>query len=351
MMHRATYRFFDAAFVVESDTPAFLAQFDRTYGPLRATAADDAPVYRVSLGGGPTLTIDGQTIRSDDARALSRYAYNAIINAALARVRSHLLFHAAALSAPDGQGIILAGHAGQGKTTLTLTLLDRGYGFLSDDVAAVGRANGQLYPFPRRPGIRLPSDRPGQKHIVDIDEIASPCPARLLFILTGPAAVADEGPWYLVLDRVEEKLLTDLRALDGVRRARIARVAPYPTVRLELTPGSLATVEAEITEACQRQGALVFDIARDRRTPSSAQEEPHLKRLSPVQAGWELLSHMKGGPRSALLQGVFAGSAARLYLALTALTSSMTCHRLSIGSLEGMIAAIAGAAAHEQPQL
>ena len=198
------YRFFDAAFLLETDTPAFLARFDRAYGRFRAAAADDAHTYRVLLGSRPEAAIDGEVVRSDDAEALSDYAYNAILNAATARVRSHYLFHAAALRTPGGDGLILAGDAGLGKTTLTLALGVQGFGFLSDDVAAVNRASDRLCPFPRRLGQRFAGARRGEKRLVDPSDVADPCPARFLLALTDPAETATDGrekPWYLALDR------------------------------------------------------------------------------------------------------------------------------------------------------
>ncbi|MEN8221310.1 MAG: hypothetical protein ABFS56_34175 [Pseudomonadota bacterium] len=76
----------------------------------------------------------------------------------LAQIRSHLLFHAAALSY-RGKGIILAADSGCGKTTLTLALVRQGFKFLSDDVAALNLNNGELAPYPRSLLIRIGTKR------------------------------------------------------------------------------------------------------------------------------------------------------------------------------------------------
>ncbi len=342
-MVRVAYRFFDAGLVLETDSPAFVAHLDRAYGRFRVAEAAGAPLYRVMLAGQPEVTLGGQTVRSPDAEALSRYAYNALLNAVAARVRSHFLFHAAALSTPDGDGLILAGAAGLGKTALTLALLECGFGFLSDDVAAVGRADGRLYPFPRSPGVRLPGDRPGEKRLLDVAQVAPPCPARFLFILTDPARTPDTLPWYLVLDRVSAPLLADLRALAGVREVQVVRAEPYPALRLDVMPGTLPAAEPELEAACRQHETLLFEVVQGREAPPDFGRQPSLTPLSAAKAARELLPHLKGGPRSALLQDEFGGSAARLYLALADLAAGMAGYRLDVGRLTEEIALIQAA--------
>jgi hypothetical protein len=352
-MHQATYRFFDAPFVLETDSPAFLARFERAYGRFRVAGSLAAPVYRVLLSGRSVVAIDGQTVRTAaaSAEALGHYAYNAILNAATARVRSHYLLHGAALHAPGERGVILAGHAGLGKTTLTLALLERGWGFFSDDVAAVGRSDGLLYPFPRRMGVRFAGGGPGEKRLLDVVTVASPCPAHVLFLLAEAetrSAVEVKPPWYLVLDRMDGSLLEELRGLDDVWAAEVARSGPYPAVRVDLAAGALPTVESQVDSLCRRRGVLLFEMVQGRETPPDFSAAPRLELLSASEAAHELLHHLKGGPRSALLHEEFGGSAPQLYVALTRLTAGMACFRLQVGQLAEMVEAILSAT--ERPQ-
>ncbi|MGC8780579.1 MAG: hypothetical protein ACP5UQ_06910, partial [Anaerolineae bacterium] len=217
-MHSATYRFFDAAFTVASDDPSFLARFDRFCGPFRAAADPAAPVYRVRLQAAAELDLNGAIWRAADPAALSLFAHGAIVNAAAARVHSHFLFHAAALAAADGTGIMIAGDAGLGKTTLTLALLRRGYRVYSDDVAAVGCTDGLLHPFPRPLAVRDATCGPGEKRLLDADGLAAagawirtPRPLRRLFLLATDAdPAAPAGGHTIVLDRISDPLLWDL---------------------------------------------------------------------------------------------------------------------------------------------
>ena len=128
------------------------------------------------------------------------------IASVLTQVQSHVLFHAGAV-ATRGQGILLVGDSGHGKTTLVLALLRRGFRFLSDDVGAIERATGRLTPFPRslllrpgtlqRTGFTLLQDPPwlGAKQFVDIedvlpDSLGEPAPLRWIFFLHNPEVAA-----------------------------------------------------------------------------------------------------------------------------------------------------------------
>lgn len=341
-MYRAAYRFLEAGFVLESDSPAFLERFAAAYGRLQIEPAAGLPVYQVRLTGEPCLALDGRVVQSGDREALSEYAYNAILNAAAARVRSHWLLHAAALRAPDGRGVILAGSSGLGKTTLTLGLLRRGFGFLSDDIAALRRRDGWLDPFPRRLGVRPPGARPGEKQAVDIDALApgglaAACPAGRLFVLASNRPAPPAGTWHLLLDRVEPGLLDDLARLPGVAAACLASSGAYPVVEVRLQERSLAELEPQAAALCAQRGVLLFEITRRPAAPPDFRRAPALERLAPAQAAGEVLNHLKNGAGSALWAEEYLASPARLYLDLAARLAGIDCFRLTVGRLDQML--------------
>ena len=58
----------------------------------------------------------------------------------------HLLFHAGAIEA-GGTGVLLPGASGSGKSTLVAGLVRAGFGYLTDELAALDMATGRLVPY------------------------------------------------------------------------------------------------------------------------------------------------------------------------------------------------------------
>lgn len=137
------------------------------------------------------------------------------LNALVARfLPGYLQIHAAAMSL-NGQGVILAGSPGQGKTTLAAGLLARGWSYLSDEFALVHPDSGLLEPYPkalcikagsfeplRRLGLPLDLSRvlhKGSKGPVSLldplavrpDAVSKPCPVSLIVF---PQYCADLAP-------------------------------------------------------------------------------------------------------------------------------------------------------------
>jgi hypothetical protein len=157
-------RFFDQELYFRLDSAPHAATFAQMYGrfqvdyfslerpPLQFTLLVQAnnPWHK------PALISPQKVHVFNDPAWLEWYIYDAVLEELLQSVRSHFLFHAGVV-AHQGQGVIIVANSTYGKTTLTLELVRRGFTFLSDESAAVSRADKQVYPFPRslniRPGI------------------------------------------------------------------------------------------------------------------------------------------------------------------------------------------------------
>ncbi|HOJ76042.1 MAG TPA: hypothetical protein PLQ89_10245 [Phycisphaerae bacterium] len=126
------------------------------------------------------------------------------MNALVARfLPGYLQIHAATMSL-DGQGVILAGAPGQGKSTLAAGLLARGWSYLSDEFALIHPDTRLLEPYPKalciksgsfapllKLGLPLDLDRvmhKGSKGPVSLldplavrpDAVSSTCPVRMI---------------------------------------------------------------------------------------------------------------------------------------------------------------------------
>lgn len=207
------------------------------------------------------------------------FTYFAVCRIVAERVRTHFLIHGAALS-HRGQGIVLAGDPGHGKSTLTLALVRRGCRFLSDEFAALGRADRLLHPFPRN--LQLVAGTLERTGYAEIAHVAR--------------------PWL-------DKLVLDVDALGPD------------------TLGEPAPLHHVVVLRGQESGAS------DARAPSFALS-PRLVPCSHDRAALQLLKRYHYGGVAALLQGEYAGSSLRLYMDLMAAIQDATCHELFVGQLD-----------------
>lgn len=352
--HQVGYRFFDTEVVIRSDSDGILARFDEIYGRFRTgCTVGRAPTCYVLTGdqpfGQPALVLNGETHLTNKPGTLFDYAHTVILNAALARIRSHFLVHGAALSM-DGAGVVLAGGAGYGKTTLALELIRRGFRFLSDDIAAIARIDHRLHPFPKSlgiwprtgqliPGIGRHLEATAGRQLVDVEalcphRLGDCCPPGCLVVLVGSASDREQadGAVYLTVDRATEALLADLMTVPGVGSATVARGQELPVIRLSLP--RRAFIEPAVETVCHRHRILIFDVAKEQSGPLDFDRSPRLEPLPKAEAVLELFRKLRGGWRSALLRHEFEGSASRLYLALGELVAKMACHRLVVGRLQ-----------------
>jgi hypothetical protein len=80
------------------------------------------------------------------------------------RARRDLLWLHAAAVERDGSAMLLCGRSGQGKSTLSSLLCDRGWRLMSDDIAPVRMDANEVLPFCQSPVRRIPRDRKLEPH-------------------------------------------------------------------------------------------------------------------------------------------------------------------------------------------
>ena len=361
--HKLTLRFFDLDIEISSDSDAHVDLFARMYRRFltEGSPATLQPPPQFILQtrpdnpwGKPVLSLDGEVWPVDDPRMLNGYFYDCILNAIIARVRSHFLIHAGVVGR-QGRGIILAGDGSHGKTTLVLELVRRGFKFLSDEMAALGRADHRVHPFPRslriEPGTleltgfgKAGADAPVWigKLLLDIEEIqpgslGQPATIDTVIILRDPTETDEDTPsgpereLGVFVNRLNDTLLDAVRRIEGVTRVHTAVERGYLLIRLSAS--QRMRVLSQIEAICQEQRVLILDISkRVERHPTfgaPAQLEP----IPSSQAVIELLRRFQGGHKSALLQEEFGGSAARLFLELAETIGQASCFQLFVGPL------------------
>lgn len=127
--------------------------------------------------------------------------------------RGYLLIHAGAVVAPTGDGVMILGESGSGKTTLVAALVQEGFGYLSDEAAAIELATGLVHPWPRPLGFKAGSralarfeplfaTRTARSDLASGGESADELHVRIDDIRQG--AVAEPCPVRHVIDHVYE---------------------------------------------------------------------------------------------------------------------------------------------------
>jgi len=352
-----TFEFLDVSLVVRSDSDDFLNTLRHVYGRFRRTVPDPTltchVLTRADVLGRPAVVVDGQPRFCDDPDVLVKYAYVAIMNAVFERLRDYVVVHAGVVSRA-GRGVLLTGGPAVGKTTLTLELVRRGFTFLSDDVAPLHRATGQVVPFPKTLGVRpgtppltpdlsfagqrtIPIFSDGQKGFLDVEAVKAgalgePCLARFLFALSDRLDDEPAGDVIvMMLDRLSGRLLEDLAAVPGVEEVAGVGDWLFPAVEVAVAPGFV--VDLELEAVCQAHDVLVMYLAKGRDAQPDFEAAPALAPLSSSQAALELVRKFRAGPRSALIQEIHGGDMASFFLELLEMTGRMRCYRLQVGRL------------------
>ena len=168
------YRFFDVDLDVYSNIPEILDDFGRTYRRFAVESHDlpDISMYALSTGlASPRSHVLIMQPATDRALRLKGdfcpVSYLSSFEHLLFQVHSeaevfvltnnphHTFIHGGAVE-KDGIGYVLPAESKQGKTTLTMALVDAGYSFLSDEFAVLDMS-GSLLPFPRALSVRADS--------------------------------------------------------------------------------------------------------------------------------------------------------------------------------------------------
>ena len=156
-----SYRALDFRFDVEVAAAPFRSVVRHTLADL-SSREPAAHHYRLGAVPGPTgllavVSRDGQHVvgPSPISDALAHLVTNVNLGV-LSSCPDKLLLHAGAVSL-GGRGLLLPGPSGAGKSTLTAALVSRGFGYLSDEAAAIDPAWLEIEPYPKPLSLRARS--------------------------------------------------------------------------------------------------------------------------------------------------------------------------------------------------
>jgi hypothetical protein len=128
------------------------AAIDLVAGALAAADTSIPPARSIVLrrrdDGRLDLLDDDRIVLPDVEPALAAESLAWRLNAVAAEATGHVVLHAGTVSTPDGgRGVVLPGPSGTGKSTLTAAAVADGWGYLSDEHAALDLATGRAVPL------------------------------------------------------------------------------------------------------------------------------------------------------------------------------------------------------------
>ncbi|MGH2787283.1 MAG: hypothetical protein ACRDJV_05155 [Actinomycetota bacterium] len=113
---------------------------------------DEKPTYALLLG-------DKELTASELAGVVLEHLFWHVNTQALRTTGDFFLIHSGAVTTPAGAGLLLPGSPGAGKTTLVTALVQAGFGYLSDEAAAIDPVSRLVYAYPRPLALKSPPDR------------------------------------------------------------------------------------------------------------------------------------------------------------------------------------------------
>ena len=244
----AHYAIHGTDIVVETDVPAAADAVAMSYGafaiePDHALLRDRATITALRTAEGVLLTDHrGRATLAAGETNVVLGLLDRVVVAVLDRLhaRGILGTHAGVVEV-DGRAVLLSGRSGRGKSTLTLGLLRRGAGWLTDELALIAADDVTILPYPRAlhvspataallPELSFLDERP--RHDLGGGSEWSVVPADLARAFgTGPAGPA----------RLAAILLLDGDP-DPRRAPEITHVAPA-VATMELLRGTPAAVD------------------------------------------------------------------------------------------------------------
>jgi hypothetical protein len=218
---------------------------------LRAALADlepatsaDRELALTSGECGVDLRDDGRIVRRgvDPGIAVATVVWR--LNAIAAESRAHVVLHAACVARPSGEGVLLVGGPGAGKSTLTAACVGAGFAYLTDDLAAVDPRRGLVVPYAKP--LVLDGERLVPASSLGSVAAEPTTPAALVFPRYNPGASLTEVPldhgWAFLALAAHA---TNLLALRGPALTWLAGLA-LACAAVQLTHGDAGAAVAAI---------------------------------------------------------------------------------------------------------
>lgn len=362
LLNKVTLYFFDLVVTIKSDSLEFVDLFTKMYSRFLKNEFPSLPASQIEFSlithpdnifGKPVLMCNDEIWPLNDPKLLDGFAYECILMSIITRIKSHFLIHAGVVSF-NNHGVLIVADGGYGKTTLVLTLLKRGFKFLSDEMAALGRHDHLVYPFPRSLRVRkdtlslvgFPDNAIGgeewlDKLLLDIDQIlpgssGTKVPVEYIFFLQNEKGITknNEQDLTILVDQMNDEVLRLIENIAGVRNMYVDVNGSFPALRLRADKAN--KILSKIETICAMHKILVLDVLKGTEGHASFNGNARLLPIPVSQAALALLGNYQGSYKSKILLDEFKGSSIRLFMELSNIIAKARCYHLTAGRLQDM---------------
>ena len=259
--------------------------------------------------------------------------------------------------AKGGKATLLTADSGGGKTTIVLALVQRGYHFLSDELAPLTREGGYIDPFPRclrlRPDFHqlLGLSEPPQhtpvwfdKYLLDIEMLKQGSLgtrsniANVVIIAENvnksSETVQRDNEMGVFVNRLDTDLIAAVRKIPDIFKVWQSTELGYPVLRFQAE--KRMHVLSEVEEICKENGILIMDISKRPLIPPSFSEPVRLVEIPRSQAVFELIHQFQPGHKSKIISDTYQDQASQLYIELAGKLDNVGCYQLIPGALNDM---------------
>jgi len=365
-----TLSFLGTRVTVRSDAPRYLDLFTDLYPRFVTTETNESAntvCFRVfsnpdNIFGVPAL-VTGDEVYPLEAPIASLRFLEYVVFEIQRRVDQYFQIHAGVVSR-HGKGVLLIGDSNFGKSTLVLALLKRGFTFLSDELAAISRADGMVYPYPRYLGIRpetlkhlelkIPNTADDDfgsypvkigKHLINVESLfpgrlGGPVPVGAICVLSDPK-IMPETPGASALHLIHlwvgpysAAFLSGLKQLAGVANLVVNDENDHTLITL--TAADKPRAIAQVRSLCFRHGVVLMGISSRMSHKPAFDTPPELNAINSSQAAIYMLQRLMGS-RETLLKATPGGRPTQLFAELMESIGDARCYTLSVGPLQQMV--------------
>lgn len=348
------YQLLDVRFSVSSDDEAIIFLFNQMYQRFKIRPDDvEHQFYYITSNNSfnkPLVIFQDQAYPIIVNELMYSNACMVIFRHISNYFRDFYIIHAGVVSKGE-DGIVFAGQSCFGKTTLTLELVRRGYGFFSDEFCPIERGTMHILPFPRTLSLRAESiallknvpdvitaqniDERGKKSF-DIDawkkgSIGQHAIGKHFFFVRGRKSGQEERTFYLLLMQEDHELIRDLKGIPGISLISRNETEHYVVYRFSFSQGEGLIKKFEDTCLKYPQNVIYYEV--------TTLEEPYFDRKPSIEeipkskAAVELMSNMINRSQDALVMKNFKSSS-QLLLSLGEVVKHAKCYNLYIGRFD-----------------